>query len=117
LGAVIHRIPHDGVNPDAKPLLIKPYQWLVGGLNLLSHNTRPNITVLASLLSNHLHNASVGHLDAAKYMLSWLSGTRNHGIWFMQGGIFVKGLVLWVDHDVAFHTELSQDSCMWCSGS
>jgi hypothetical protein len=26
LGAVIHRIPHDGVNPDAKPLLIKPYQ-------------------------------------------------------------------------------------------
>jgi hypothetical protein len=82
-GSVIDCIPHDGINPDAKPKLIKPYQRLVGGLNWLSLNTRPEIMVLIGLLSSHLHNASVGHLDAAKYVLSWLSGTlRNHGICF-----------------------------------
>jgi hypothetical protein len=80
-GTVIDRIPKDGVDPAHKPKLVKTYQRLTGSLHWLSLNTtRPELTVLVSLLSSHLHNPSSGHITPAKHVLSWLSGTRNHGI-------------------------------------
>jgi hypothetical protein len=73
-GTIIDRIPHDGVDPDAKPkLTTKPYQYSEvggGGLNWLKLKTHPNLSVLVSLLSSHLHNASIGHLDTTKHILT-----------------------------------------------
>jgi hypothetical protein len=95
--------------PDKKPHLVKPYQQLVGGLNWLSLNSRPELTVLVSLLSSHLQNPSGSHMTAAKHVLAWLSGTRNHGICLTQGGSFAAGLVSWIDHADDINTPLSQN--------
>jgi hypothetical protein len=38
-GLIVDHIPHDGIPPDNKLLLVKPYQSLVSGLNWLSLNT------------------------------------------------------------------------------
>jgi hypothetical protein len=38
-----------------------------------------------------------GYVDAGKRVLAWLSGTRNHGLWFTQGGKFSENLFGWVD--------------------
>lgn len=107
-GVVIDQLPHDDVPPDNKPHLVKPYQQLLGGLNWLSLNTRPDLTVLVSLLSSHLRNPSASHMTAAKHVLAWLSGTRNHGIGFTQGGSFAKGLVSWVGRTEEEITALAQ---------
>ena len=107
-GMVIDRIPKDNLSPEDKPHIVKPYQRLVGGLNWLSLNTRPELCVPVSLLSSHLHNPSLGHIDAAKEVLAWLSGSRNYGIRFTQGGSFAAGLVSWVDKEDVDCTPLSQ---------
>jgi hypothetical protein len=107
-GMVIDRIPKDSLPPEEKQHIVKPYQRLVGGLNWLSLNTRPELCVPVSLLSSHLQNPSLGHLEAAKHVLSWLSGSRNFGIRFTQGGAFAAGLVSWVDKSEIDITTLSQ---------
>jgi hypothetical protein len=84
--------PYRSVSPKMarKPKLVKAYQRLTGSLNWLSLNTRPELTVLVSLLLSHLHDPSSGHMTAAKHVLSWLSGTRNHGIRSLKGGPLLK---------------------------
>jgi hypothetical protein len=46
-----------------------------------------------------MQNPSSGHLNTGKRVLAWLSGARNHGLRYTQGGQFIEGLVLvgWVD--------------------
>ena len=81
-GLKINRIDNDGLDPSNKECLIKEFQSIVGGLNWLSINTRPDISTAYSLLSQFNHNPSQGHLDAAKYVLRYLKHTASHGIWF-----------------------------------
>jgi hypothetical protein len=107
-GMVIDRISKDLLQPDDKPHIVKPYQQLVGRLNWLSLCTWPELCVPVSLLSSHLHSPSSGHMDAAKQVLSWLSGSRNYGIRFTQGGDFAAGLVSWVNKDDPDLTALAQ---------
>jgi hypothetical protein len=94
-GLVIDRLTHDVIDPANKPLLVKAYQKLVGGLNWLGCSTRPEITAAVSLLSRHLTNPSSPHLDSAKYVLAWLKGSLDHGIRFTQGGTCTEGLTAW----------------------
>jgi hypothetical protein len=72
----------------------------VGGLNWLSCSTRPEITATVSLLSRHLMDPSSTHMDSARYVLSWLKGTAEHGLRFTQGGSCTEGLVNWPDRPV-----------------
>ena len=81
-GLKIDRIEHDNVDPSQKAELVQKYQSIVGGLNWLTINTRPDINTAYSLLSQFNTNPSHGHLEAAKYVLRYLKHTSSHGIWF-----------------------------------
>ena len=81
-GLKIDRIDNDGLDPSNKERLVKEFQSIIGGLNWLSINTRPDISTAYNLLSQFNHNPSQGHLDAAKYVLRYLKHTASHGIWF-----------------------------------
>jgi hypothetical protein len=85
-GLTMDSIARDHVPPNNKPEVVKPYQRLVGGLNWLAISTRPDLSVSVSLLSQFMQDPSKGHLEAGKRVLAWLSGTRNHGLRFTQGG-------------------------------
>lgn len=57
-----------------------PYGQLVGSLIWLSSQTRPDLAYPVSLLSRFLSNPSDSHVKAAKRVLRYLSGTKDHGI-------------------------------------
>ena len=92
-GIFIDRINHDCVDPQLKQRLVKEYQSLIGGLNWLSINTRPDINTVYSLLSQFNCNLSKGHLESAKYILRYLKHTSSHRIWFKQGENRLHGSV------------------------
>ena len=105
-GLVIDSIPHDGCDPLFKPDIVKPYQRLVGGLNWLSTSTRPDLCVAVSLLSQFSHNPSEGHLDAARYVLRYLQGTKDYGVRFTQNRCFTDHIEDWV------HRPLGTSECI-----
>ena len=84
-GYVIDRVPHDGIDPLQKPELVKAFQQILGGLNWLTINTRPDINVTTKLLGQFNCDSSIGHLNSAKYVLRYLRLTASYGIWFTQG--------------------------------
>jgi len=57
---------------------------LAGSLNWLAHTTRPDISMVVSLLAQHQSNPSHGHLEAAFYIVHYLSHTKNLGIYFIS---------------------------------
>ena len=73
------------MDPQLKQQLVKKYQSLIGGLNWLSINTRPDINTMYILLSQFNCNVSKGHLESKKYVLQYLKHTSSHGIRFKQG--------------------------------
>ena len=77
-GLKIDRIAHD------RDKLVKTYQSIMGGINQFCINFRPNIATANKLLSQFNCNPSQGHLDAATYVLKYLSTTSSHGLWFKQ---------------------------------
>jgi hypothetical protein len=85
-GYTIDRIPDDGIDPDKKIPLVKKYQSLVGGLLWIQRQTRPDLSTVVSLLSQHSHDPSTGHYQAGKQVLAYLQGTLDRGIRFTQGG-------------------------------
>ena len=68
-GLKIDRIEHDGKDPSTKTKLVRTFQSIMGGINWLTINTRPDINTAYSLLSQFNSNPSQGHLEAAKYVL------------------------------------------------
>ena len=92
-GLKIDRIEHDGKDLSTKEKLVREYQSIVGSINWLTINTRPNINTVYSLLSQFNLNPSQGHLDTAKYVLRYLKHKSSHGIWFRQGENQLHGSV------------------------
>jgi hypothetical protein len=106
-GLVIDRIPHDGVPPQNKAKLITKYQSLLGGLNWMAICTRPDISVAMSLLSQFCCDPSAGHLEGAKYVLRYLKGTADYGIYYRESSDFLAGHIAW-PHD---HSDASDVDC------
>ena len=84
-GLKINRIKHDGKDPSTKEKLMRTFQSIMGGINWLTINTRPDVNTAYSLLIQFNSNPSQGHLDAAKYVLRYLKHISSHGIWFKHG--------------------------------
>jgi hypothetical protein len=53
---------------------------IVGSLNWLSTQTRPDICTITNIIAQYQSNPSPGHLEAAKYVLRYLKGTSDLGI-------------------------------------
>jgi hypothetical protein len=86
---------------------------LWGGINWLACSTRPGITAAVSLLSRHLTNPSQPHLDSARYVLCWLKGTLDHGIYFTQGECFTEGLTAWPEQPIGDPLSLMFTDANW----
>ncbi len=82
LGLSIDTIPTIDMSVPDRGKLRLQYQSLVGSLNWLAHTTRPDISTVVSLLAQHQSHPSPGHLDAALYVVHYLSHTKTLGIYF-----------------------------------
>ena len=67
------------INPKTNPTLVATMQKLVGELLWLAQSTRPDIATITNLLAQHQLQASTSHIDAAKYVIRYLLGTKQHG--------------------------------------
>jgi hypothetical protein len=85
-GLSIDSIPTLPMTSTERDQLRLQYQSLVGSLNWLAHTTRPDISTVVSLLAQHQATPSQGHLDAARYVVKYLSHTRTLGISFTSSG-------------------------------
>ena len=85
-GIHVDRLPQDGLSAEQKPLLVRQYTSLIGGLVWLQRQTRPDISTITRLLARYNHNPSYSHYQAAKYVLAYLKGTIDRGIRYTQGG-------------------------------
>jgi hypothetical protein len=81
-GLSIDSIPTIDMTSSNRDKLRLQYQSLVGSLNWLAHTTCPDITTVVSLLAQHQSNPFPGHLDAAHYVVKYLSHTKQLGISF-----------------------------------
>ena len=61
-------------------------QSYVGSLLWLSQATRPDLSVITSILAKHQNNPSPGHIAAAKYVIKYLKSTKSMGIAFHSDG-------------------------------
>ena len=91
IGLKFDCIDHDNKPKSEKEHFIQEYQSIIGCLNWLRINTRPDINTAYSLLSQFNSNPSPGHMEAAKYVLRYLKYTSLHGILFKQGENRLKG--------------------------
>ena len=83
-GVPIDSIPASDVD-DSDPTFVRrrqSYQSLVGGLNWLATNTRPDLSTVVSFLAAYNHCPSKGHMDAALHVVRYLRSTASHGIAF-----------------------------------
>lgn len=81
-GISIDSIPPSTLSSTEQDKLRLQFQSLVGSLNWLAHTTRPDLSTVVSLLAQHQSSPSQGHLDAAFYVINYLSHTKNLGIYF-----------------------------------
>ncbi len=58
------------------------YQSLVGSLNWLATNTRPDLAPVTSFLAAYNHHPTQKHMDAAVYAVKYLRQTTDYGIAF-----------------------------------
>lgn len=69
-----------GEEYKATPDLIKAYQALVGSINWVAYKTWPDIAYDYSQLSKYVTNPTEKYIEAAKYLLRCLSGTKAVGL-------------------------------------
>ncbi len=58
------------------------YQSIVGSINWLATNTRPDLAPVTSFLAAYNNNPSKGHMDAAIYAIKYIRQTVDYGIAF-----------------------------------
>lgn len=64
------------------------YQAIIGSVNYVAMGTRPDLAHTSSLLSQYSSCPNMTHLKAAKHMLRYLNGTKEHELFFPSNGSF-----------------------------
>jgi hypothetical protein len=77
------------------------YQSLIGCINYLATQTRPDVAYAASVLSRFLVNPSPAHIKAAKRVLQYLKGTVDFSITYSSAEPPTLNLRLFSDADYA----------------
>lgn len=73
-----YKIDKDGTTDQLRPLQTnEEYRKLIGMLLYVSTNTRPDISVGVSILSQRISNPTVNDLTEVKRMIRYLKTTRN----------------------------------------
>ena len=81
-GHPVDSIPDVSSPPLKQQELNKQLQELVGSLNWISTQTRPDLSTITNILAQYNHKCSTGHIDACKYAIRYLKGTALKGIKF-----------------------------------
>ncbi len=83
-GLPIDSLPaYDGDMQDPSFLRLREqYQSIVGSINWLATNTRPDLAPVTSFLGAYNHNPTQGHMDAAIYAIKYIRHTADFGISF-----------------------------------
>mmetsp|Transcript_17711 Transcript_17711/g.23341 ORF Transcript_17711/g.23341 Transcript_17711/m.23341 type:complete len:139 (-) Transcript_17711:467-883(-) len=66
--------------PDDVPETTNPFRNAVGAFWYLVTNTRPDLSFAVSCVARYMHKPSNEHWDAVKYILRYLSVSKDHGI-------------------------------------
>ena len=81
-GFPVDNIPDIEMSDTERAKLNKTLQEYVGSLNWLSTQTRPDLSTITNIIAQYNSNCSPGHIDAAKYVIRYLIGTKDLGIKF-----------------------------------
>ena len=81
-GFPVDCIPPSNLSVTNQAKLTTPYQQLMGDLTWLSISTRPDVTAILSLLSEHTHTPSQAHLTYALHVVKYLASTKSLGLLF-----------------------------------
>ena len=81
-GFPVDTIPPSTLSSTAQSKITPPYQQLMGVLTWLSISTRPDITAILSLLSEHTHTPAPAHLQYALHVVKDQAFTKSLGLLF-----------------------------------
>jgi deoxyuridine 5'-triphosphate nucleotidohydrolase len=81
-GHPVDTVPNINMPISARIELESKLRKILGSLNWLTTQTRPDIATITNIIAHYQSNPSPGHLEAAKYVLRYLKGTANFGITF-----------------------------------
>jgi hypothetical protein len=81
-GHPVDSVPHVDMPHLQRIELESKLRTIVGSLNWISTQTRPDISTITNIIAQYQTNPSPGHLDAAKHVLRYLKGTSDFGITF-----------------------------------
>eukprot|EP00957_Ditylum_brightwellii_P005458 417405-Ditylum_brightwellii.AAC.1 len=74
--------PNPGLSPEEQEKATALLCSFVGLFNWLASATCLNLTTITNILSLHMKHAKFHHVNAAHYVLCYLCGCKQHGIYF-----------------------------------
>jgi hypothetical protein len=81
-GHPVDSVAQNNLSPPERQQLSFELRSMVGLLLWLAGGTRPDLTTIVSMLAQYQANPSYGHIRAAKHVIRYVKGTKNHGIKF-----------------------------------
>ena len=81
-GFPVDSIPDDDLPFPQREKLNKELQELVGCLNWISTQTRPDLSTITNIIAQYNSICSPGHIESVKYSIRYLKGTPTIGIKF-----------------------------------
>ena len=81
-GYPVNSVPDVEMSLGDREKLNKTLQEYVGSLNWLANQTQPDIATITNIIAHYNSKCSPGHIEAAKYTIRYLKGTKHYRIKF-----------------------------------